>query len=265
MEIPLEIPLWAQDAPGFDPAIGQPAPGLTSCLVEDARGAVIVLPGGGYAMRADHEGLPVAEMLNRAGISAFVLSYRVAPYRDPVPLLDVRRALRLVRHHRAQLGIERVGVLGFSAGGHLAGCAALLEDGWPGDPQSADPVERESARPDAAVLCYPVATGLEHAHRGSFENLLDGRADDLNELRRLSLELRAGPHAPPCFLWHTADDGSVPVENSLMLAAALRRNGTPFSLHIYPHGRHGLGLAQGVAQAEAWPDECVRFLRGAGF
>ena len=90
MEIPLEIPLWAQDVPGFDPAIGQPAPGLTPCLVEGARGAVIVLPGGGYAMRADHEGLPVAEMLNRAGISAFVLSYRVAPYRDPVPLLDVR-------------------------------------------------------------------------------------------------------------------------------------------------------------------------------
>ena len=195
MEIPLEIPLWAQDVPGFDPAIGQPAPGLTPCLVEGARGAVIVLPGGGYAMRADHEGLPVAEMLNRAGISAFVLSYRVAPYRDPVPLLDVRRALRLVRHHRAQLGIERVGVLGFSAGGHLAGCAALLEDGWAGDPQSADPVERESARPDAAVLCYPVVTGLEHAHRGSFENLLGGRADDPNELRRLSLELRVGP---PC-------------------------------------------------------------------
>ncbi len=263
----MEIPLWKDGAPGFDAALGQRAPGLTPCLVEAARGVVVVLPGGGYAMRAEHEGLPVAKMLNDSGISAFVLSYRVAPYRAPVPLLDARRAIRLVRHHAAQLGVakDKIAVLGFSAGGHLAGCAALMEDGWPGDEASPDPVERESARPDAAILCYPVVSMGAYAHAGSRENLLGPLADDPAARRAHSLELQAGKGAPPCFVWHTADDAGVPVQNSLMLCEALARNSTPFSLHVYPHGRHGLGLAQGEPLVGAWPEECVRFLRETGF
>lgn len=263
----MEIPLWKDGAPGFETALGQQAPGLTPCLVEGARGVVVVLPGGGYAMRAEHEGLPVARMLNDNGISAFVLSYRVAPYRAPIPLLDARRAIRLVRHHTAQLGVakDKIAVLGFSAGGHLAGCAALMEDGWPGDEASPDPVERESARPDAAILCYPVVSMGEYAHVGSRDSLLGPLADDPAARRMHSLELRAGQGAPPCFVWHTADDASVPVQNSLKLCEALAGNSTPFSLHVYPHGRHGLGLAQGEPLVGTWPEECVRFLRGLGF
>lgn len=263
----MEIPLWKDGAPGFDAALGQQAPGLTPCLVEGARGAVIVLPGGGYTFRAEHEGLPVARMLNDNGISAFVLSYRVAPYRAPIPQLDARRAIRLVRHHAAQIGIarDRVAILGFSAGGHLAGCAALMEDGWAGDARSPDPVDRESARPDAAILCYPVVSMGEYAHTGSRESLLGADADDSAARRAYSLELCAGKNAPPCFLWHTADDAGVPVQNSLSLAAALAKNYSPFSLHVYPHGRHGLGLAQSDPLVGEWPAECVRFLQGLGF
>ena len=122
----MEIPLWNEETPGFDPSLGQREPGLTPCLCDGAKGCMIVLPGGGYTMRADHEGLPVAKMLCRGGISAFVLSYRVAPYHDPIPLLDARRAVRTVRAHASQLGIDphKIGILGFSAGGHLAGSAA---------------------------------------------------------------------------------------------------------------------------------------------
>ena len=259
------IPLWNKETPRFDPSVGQREPGLTPCLCEGAKGCVIVLPGGGYAMRAEHEGMPVAERLCRGGISAFVLSYRVAPYRAPVPLMDARRAVRLVRANAAQLGIEKIGILGFSAGGHLAGSAALMEDGWAGDPANADPVERESARPDAAVLCYPVVSMQRCTHAGSRENLLGERADDPAARAAHSLELLAGRQAPPCFLWHTADDASVLVQNSLALASRLAENGTPFELHVYPNGRHGLGLAAGMPPVSEWSDACVRWLHALGF
>lgn len=263
----MEIPLWKDGAPGFDAALGQQAPGLTPCLVEGARGAVIVLPGGGYTFRAEHEGLPVARMLNDNGISAFVLSYRVAPYRAPIPQLDARRAIRARapscrtdwhrqgqgRHSRLLRWRSPCGLCR-AHGGRLGGRR-----------RSPDPVERESARPDAAILCYPVVSMGEYAHAGSRESLLGADADDSAARRAYSLELCAGKNAPPCFLWHTADDAGVPVQNSLSLAAALAKNYSPFSLHVYPHGRHGLGLAQGDPLVGEWPAECVRFLQGLGF
>lgn len=152
--------LWEENTPGLAP--GDSPPTLEPYIIDAPLGrstaAVIICPGGGYARRADHEGRPVAQWLNSLGISAFVLHYRVAPYRHPYPLLDAKRAIRLVRHRASQWNIDphRIGVLGFSAGGHLAATLATHFDG--GDPMAADPIERQSSRPDLAILCYPVIT-----------------------------------------------------------------------------------------------------------
>lgn len=228
------------------------------------RGAVIVCPGGGYRMLAPHEGEPIARWLNGRGIAAFVLEYRVAPHRHPVPLGDVQRAIRLVRHRAAAWGLAAgpLGVLGFSAGGHLAASAGVFADD--GEPGSADPVARTSARPDALVLCYPVLTFGAERHQGSIENLL-GPDASAEAVAALSLETRVIPATPPTFLWHTADDAAVPVENSLLFAGALRRAGVPFALHVYPHGRHGLGLATDDPVVGSWTTLCAAWLATQGF
>ncbi len=237
------------------------APYLTAYLPDGAiRGTMIVCPGGGYGRRAPHEGAPVAAWLNALGIAAFVLDYRVAPHQHPLPLTDTQRAIRHVRSNFANGG--PVGILGFSAGGHLAATAGTYHDA--GDPAAADPVERVSCRPDAIVLCYPVITFGEHLHAGSRTNLLGD--DPSVELRdALSLETRVNTETPPAFLWHTADDASVPVENSLLFAGALSRAGVPFALHVFPHGRHGLGLAEDDPVVGAWTGLCARWLAMQGF
>jgi acetyl esterase/lipase len=259
-------PLWPAGSLGAGTYDAGDHPAITPCLVPSDRlhGAVIVCPGGGYARRAPHEGEPVARWLNSLGISAFVLSYRVAPYRHPHPLADAQRAIRYVRAHAGRWHIDpaRVGILGFSAGGHLAATAATHFDG--GNPAAADPVERAGSRPDAVILCYPVISFVQHAHQGSARNLL---GDDPSEEQRrlLSNELHVTAETPPAFLWHTAEDGGVPVENSLVFGAALRRHGVPFALHVFPHGRHGLGLAQDTPLVSTWPDLCAAWLRSLSF
>jgi acetyl esterase/lipase len=207
--------------------------------------AMLVLPGGGYARLAEHEGAPVAQWLSDLGIAAFVLHYRVAPHRYPAPLLDARRALRHLRMNADKLGIDahRIGVLGFSAGGHLAGLLAT------------DPLDR----PEAAVLCYPVASLLTAPHAASITNLL-GPDPDPAALRDLSLEHRISDATPPTFLWHTATDTSVSPVHSTLVAGALARHHIPFELHIYPTGKHGLGLAADHP-AHAWTTACAAFLR----
>ncbi len=212
------------------------------------RSAVIVLPGGGYARHADHEGEPVARWLNALGLAAFVLLYRHGPsHPHPAPLDDAIAAIRAVR---AQ-GFHRVAVLGFSAGGHLAATISTHADG--------------PDRPDAAILCYPVITIADpHAHAGSRENLL-GRTPSSELIAQMSADLRVTPHAPPTFIWHTADDAGVPVENALLYAAALRANGVPFELHVYAHGRHGVGLASDDPILRTWTDRCADWLKGRGF
>lgn len=228
------------------------------------RGAVIVCPGGGYNHRAKHEGAPVAEWLNAIGLHAFVLHYRVAPCRHPGPLSDVRRAIRYVRLHSAEWNVlpDHIAVLGFSAGGHLAASAGTL---WEqGREDAADPVERISSRPDGMILCYPVISFGEFRHSGSLSCLL---GDDPPEaaIRELSLEKQVTAETPPAFIWHTADDARVPVENSLLLAGALSGAGVPFELHVYPSGRHGLGLALEHEQVKSWTGLCHTWLEKNGY
>ncbi|MBB6673843.1 alpha/beta hydrolase [Cohnella nanjingensis] len=258
--------LWEQGAPYATGETDEDRPALTPYLLDGtSNAAVIVAPGGGYGMRAGHEGGPIAEWLNGIGVSAFVLRYRVAPYRHPSPLLDLQRAIRTVRSRAEEFGVDpsRIGILGFSAGGHLVTTAATRYDA--GRQDAEDPIERVSSRPDLLIACYPVVTLQDpHTHEGSRLNLLGPEPDAaLTEL--LSNELQVTADTPPTFLWHTADDAGVPVENSLLFAAALSKHQVPFDLHVYAHGRHGLGLAEADAHVNGWPATCASWLRMVGF
>lgn len=227
-------------------------------------GAVVVLPGGGYAGRAPHEGAPIAGWLNSLGISAAVCDYRVSPNRHPVPLLDAQRAIRYVRARADELNLrpDKIGVLGFSAGGHLASTCATHFDA--GRPDAQDPTERVSCRPDAVILCYAVVSLVEKMHQGSMHNLLgDAPTDELR--RELSAELQVNAETMPHFLWHTAEDTGVPIGNSLRLAEALASAGAPVELHVFPRGAHGLGLAAETPGANQWPELCGRWLARLGF
>ena len=252
------IPLWTGPVPFADQCPGQQAPGLTAFPAAGARGAVVVIPGGGYSHKAAHEGEPIARMLNSAGIAAYVLDYRVHPCPHEAPLADARRALRLVR----SLGYKKVAVLGFSAGGHLCCTAATRYDA--GSAAAADPVERLSSRPDAFIPCYSVVTFGPYAHAGSRQMLLGDLEADENLIHFYSNEEHVTADTPPAFLWHTAEDGAVPVQNSLALAKALADHGVSFELHVYPRGRHGLGLAQENAAASAWSGNLCRWLLQMG-
>lgn len=258
--------LWEQDTPGYESVEEKFTPYMTPYLLQNGtpHGAVIVLPGGGYRGRADHEGDPVAVWLNSVGLSAFVVHYRVAPYRHPCPLLDAQRAIRLVRHHAKEWNIDpdRIGILGFSAGGHLAASASTHFD--EGNPEAKDPAERHSCRPNASILCYPVISFKEFHHEGSMFNLLG--EDPPQGLRdALSLELAVKPETPPAYVWHTADDAAVPVENSLMYVKALSKQRIPFELHVFPEGRHGLGLAKEDVGVSQWTGLCTGWLQKIGF
>lgn len=227
------------------------------------RPVFMVLPGGGYHRQADHEGAPVALWLNSLGLNAVVVHYAVAPANPvkalhPAPLNDARETLRWLRSGESGLAVDvaRIGVLGFSAGGHLA---ATLSTGA-GAPPDAD-------RPDLSVLCYPVISLVSACHQGSVDALL-GPDAPLSLRRTLSAELTADAVTAPTFLWHTADDGAVPVENSLAYASALARNAVAFELHVFPHGRHGLGLAIDEPEphpAAAWTGRCGAWLAGQGW
>lgn len=227
------------------------------------RGTVLVCPGGGYVGRAPHEAEPIARQFNRAGFHAFVVQYRVFPHRHPAPLLDVAQAMRIIRCHADEwkVAANRVAVCGFSAGGHLA---ASLGVHWDKVPAVGDTLDAVNCRPDALVLCYPVITSGEFAHRGSFENLLGADASK-EMLRLMSLELQVNEQTPPTFLWSTCEDAGVPLENSLLFAQALRKYGTLFELHIYPRGRHGLGLAPEDPHVATWMSLCCEWLRGMGW
>ncbi len=262
--VPGPIRLWEGDAPG---ALGQAPkdiPTLTPFPAgqnTDTGATMLVLPGGGYAGLAEHEGTGYAEFLAARGITAYVLKYRLGSngYHHPTMLNDAARALRLVRYFARRDGRDptRIGVMGSSAGGHLA--STLLTHFDSGTPNAADPVERESSRPDLGVLCYPVITMGEFTHAGS-KTLLLGKEPDPMLVQNLSNELQVTQATPPCFLWHTADDKVVPVENALIFAAALRRAGVPFSVHIYEHGAHGLGLGRPKRPAPPWADQLIYWL-----
>lgn len=258
--------LWEQSTPGYRPDTSDFLPSLSPYLLKTSKlhGAVIIFPGGGYTGRAEHEGEPIARWLNEIGLSAFVVHYRVAPAKHPYPLMDAKRAMKLVRHHAAvwNLDPQRIGVLGFSAGGHLAASLSTHFDS--GDADAEDPIETQSSRPDAAVLCYPVISFGEHRHHGSMQNLL-GEHPPEHLKQDLSNELMVTPHTPTTFLWHTADDEGVPVENSLLYAGALSKQKVPFELHVFPEGRHGLGLASDDPSVSQWTGLCGKWFSQIGF
>jgi len=227
-------------------------------------GTVLVCPGGGYVGRAPHEAAPIAERFNASGMQAFVVQYRVAPNRHPAPLLDVSRAMRIIRHRAAEWQVDptRIAVIGFSAGGHLTASLGVHYE-LP-ELSVGDDLDAISARPDALILSYAVISSGARAHRGSFENLL-GPDASAEMIRKMSLELHVTEQTPPTFLWHTADDAVVPVENSLRFAAALRDHGVSFELHVYPSGVHGLGLAPAAPHTATWMELCCEWLHGMGW
>lgn len=255
--VPESAPLW----PGLAPysQAGDFQPSLRAFPVEDSRGAVVVCPGGGYCMKADHEGSTIARMLNAGGVSAFVLDYRVKPCHYEAPLADAKRAIRTVR----AMGYEKVSIMGFSAGGNLCCSAATLYDA--GNPEAEDPIERLSSRPDGFIPCYAVVSFINHEHRGSAVSLLGEEADNPQLLRRFSAELNITEDTPPAFIWHTVADQAVPVENSLNLALALRAKGVPYEMHLFPEGAHGLGLATGNPTVAQWCGLCQRWLARQGY
>ena len=206
--------------------------------------AVVICPGGAYAMRAEHEGKGYAEFLNSIGMDAFVCQYRVAPHRFPLPLLDIRRSIRLVRAKADVFGIDsnRIAVMGSSAGGHLAALASTYKE--PIEFENIDEIDKTSCMPNAQILCYPVIhcpDELQIAHAGSFQNLLG--PDKESVFSQFSCDKLVSEETPQAFLWHTAEDQCVNVINSYLYATALRRHNVPCEMHIFPHGRHGLGLA----------------------
>lgn len=266
---PATVLLWPDGAPG---ALGDAAKDKPSVILHRApvpastHPAIVVCPGGGYGHLAmDHEGRQIAAWLNGLGITAVVLDYRhrAKGYGHPYPLLDAQRAVRLVRANADAWGIDphAVGVIGFSAGGHLASSVCVHHDG--GDPEAQDPIDRQSCRPDFAVLCYAVlAFGQDFTHRGSQDNLL-GKAPTDALVREMSSEQQVAATTPPTFLWHTTADPVVPVRNSVAYYLALVQHGVPCEMHLFADGPHGIGLAKGTA-AGAWPDLCARWLQTRG-
>jgi acetyl esterase/lipase len=265
--------LWSGEAPLARGTTDEDRPAIVPYQppADKATGAaVIVCPGGGYIRRAeDHEGRQVAEWLNSFGVAAFVLRYRVGQpdghgYRHPVPLMDAQRAIRTVRARAREWNVDpdRVGILGFSAGGHLASTAGTHFDH--GQADAPDSVERVSSRPSFMILVYPVISlGTKYAHRGSRQALLGDDADP-RLADDLTNETRVTTLTPPTFLVHTTEDTTVPVENSVLFYLALRAAAVPAELHVYERGRHGLGLAPGDAGLGSWPERCREWMRIRG-
>ncbi len=226
--------------------------------------AVIICPGGGYHILAyAWEGSDIAKFWNSKGVTAIVLKYRlptseaqIEPYKSP--LMDAQRAMRLVRYHAEDWGIDpaKIGIMGFSAGGHLASSLSTHYD--QGDPNSPDPVDRISCRPDFSILMYPVITFTgDFQHSGSRMALV---GEDKELMEYFSSELQVTEDTPPALLVHASDDGAVPVENSIVYYQALIRHGVSAEMHIYPHGGHGFSLAIGKGHLSGWPERAYEWL-----
>jgi acetyl esterase/lipase len=262
------IALWDGPAPG---ALGnEDADRPTLTLFRPGRQpvntAIIIAPGGGYgALASNHEGRQLANFFNSMGVTAFVLKYRLGPrYRHPVELGDIQRAIRLVRTRAKDFGVtpDRIGIMGFSAGGHLVSTAATHFDA--GNPAAADPIDRTGSRPDFLIVGYGVISfDPAITHAGSVRNLL-GENPDPKLIQDLSNELRVTAQTPPTFLFHTANDPSVPVENSVRFFQALRVNKVPAEMHIYSDGPHGVGMALGDPSLSTWTNLLMNWLRARG-
>jgi acetyl esterase/lipase len=271
---PAEIPLWDDSIPGPTSKDPKNVPTLTPrpAPAEKAVGtAVIVIPGGGYSGRAtDHEGKQIAGWLNARGVHTFILKYRTAneskitPPIEPGPMLDVQRAIRIVRAKAKDWGVDpkRVGVWGFSAGGHLASTAATHFDGGT---ESKEPIGQQSSRPDFAILAYPVISMKDGVtHGGSKRNLL-GPTPDPKQVEFYSNELHVTKDTPPTFLFHTKEDKAVLLKNSELFYEALEKAGVPgCKLYVEEKGPHGVGLGQKLPEPSKWPDELEKWMKERG-
>ena len=260
--------LWPDGAPGATGTQDEDKPSITPFVVPAVRAvgtAVVVCPGGGYQhLATDHEGDQVARWLNSLGVQAFVLKYRLGPkYHHPIELGDAQRAIRTVRTKAEEYHIQpnRIGIMGFSAGGHLASSAGTHFDA--GNPGAADPIDRAGSRPDFLILGYPVISFTSNVHRGSMRALL-GDNPDPKLVELMSNELQVTAQTPPTFLFHTTADQTVPVENSVMFYMALRKAGVPAEMHIYEQGPHGVGLAPTDEALSSWPARLADWLRIRG-
>ena len=266
---PQTILLWPGGAPSAQGDTDQDKPSLTIYPTTSSKvpTAVVVCPGGGYAhLAVEKEGTQVAEWLNQLGITAFVLKYRLGPkYRHPVEIEDAQRALRYARSHASEFGYaaNRIGIWGFSAGGHLAATTGTHFEA--GDPSSSDAIERVSSRPDFMILAYPVITFTDpYAHAGSRNSLL-GPNPDPALVDLLSNEKQVTKDTPPTFLFHTSEDKTVPVENSIYFYLALQKAHVPAEMHIFLKGAHGVGLAQADPVLRAWPTLLAEWMKVQGF
>jgi acetyl esterase/lipase len=284
-EMQTAVLLWPDGAPGALGTKSNDIPTLTSYLPDaipqggtnglagqsnaTAGAALVICPGGAYSHLTPHEGNDYALWLNLHGVTCFVLKSRLGSsgYRHPAEFQDVTRAMRWVRAHAADYDVDphRIGIMGSSAGGHLA--STLMTHFDSGDTNSPDPVERQSSRPDIGILCYPVITMGELTHKGSHDMLL-GTNPPPELVQLLSNELQVTTNTPPCFLWTTYEDKTVPMENSMMFAAALRKNHVPFDFHVYQKGGHGMGLGDkkhpGVP-SHPWAADCLFWLKQQGW
>lgn len=265
--------LWPDGAPGAKGQAEGDKPTLTIYLppADKATGAAVVIcPGGGYGHLAmDHEGHQIGQWLNSFGVAGFIVAYRHsrsgAGYGHPAPIQDAQRAIRTVRSRGKEWGVDpnRIGILGFSAGGHLASTAATHFNESFVEPR--DAIDRVSCRPDFAVLVYPVISFTEpFTHTGSRTNLL-GRDADAALIEKFSNEKQVTPQTPPTFLFHTWEDTGVPAENSIAFYLALRKAKVPAEMHIFLKGQHGIGLGQKNGAAGAWPGLCERWMGESGF
>jgi len=265
-------PLWVDGAPGAKGNEDGDKPTLTIYLPPDEKAtgaAVVICPGGGYGHLAmDHEGHQIAQWLNSLGVAGFILKYRHhnsgAGYGHPAPLQDAQRAIGMVRSRAKEWNINpsRIGILGFSAGGHLASTAGTHFH--KGRSDAKDPIDRVSCRPDFMILIYPVISMTEwFTHRGSRRNLL-GDNPDKNLVEGLSNEKQVTPETPPTFLVHTDEDKGVPAENSIYFYLALRKAKVPAEMHIYQKGRHGFGLGRKHGAVSSWSVRCAEWMRGMG-
>jgi len=260
------IPLWPGAAPGAQGAAEADIPTITAYYprnVSQPMTAVVICPGGGYRNLAmNHEGRQVANYFNSLGIAAFVLKYRLGPrYHYPVELADAQRALRLVRSHGPDWNIaaDHVGIVGFSAGGHLAATASTHFDTRASDAK--DRIDQLNARPDFCVLGYPVISMSEPwTHKGSRENLL-GENPSADLAATLSGERAVTSRTPPTFIVQTNADTTVPAENSLYYVLALRKAGVPVEMHLFENGPHGVGLAGDDPSLSEWPKLLSNWLR----
>jgi acetyl esterase/lipase len=266
---PRVMRLWKGAAPGALGDAEEDQPTLTMYEVSEEkqqRPAVIVFPGGGYGWLAtNHEGRQIANWLNSMGITAFVLRYRLGPkYRYPVELWDAQRAIRTVRARAGEFGVfpDKVGIIGFSAGGHLASTAETHFDA--GDAASQDAVDRVSSRPDFVILAYPVISLVApYTHAGSRENLL-GKNPKPEMAEELSGEFQVKKDTPPTFLWSSSTDDAVPPENSVAFYLALLKAGVPAELHIFAKAPHGVGLDLRDPSVGMWGELVLEWMRGRG-